>query len=331
MRKQNPHRPLTKYPIALINAVRDITNQDEDQCKKIIDAAIKSGETSNCTKDISYWTDEYLYPNTVKITADDYDQMLSDALQTLHSQCRANFNGSIRTLFTALNDKITGYSMETGVVKLANKHNVYPKVAHQEGNPTDFYATDFPEVIENGITRRANINIGAKGSGVGALWLEVSLSQFIKSNFHIFAKSLSQKDHFYSYFNEYFMSNSLHMEKLVNKGYLEHSLAKELAKDKFEPVFVYVVGYAENNKTNNEFKYKGKMGRNTYTINEYEGFLPKNYKEIIRKNEDLDEKTKVAFRGIGKFAKSDKTELQIYNLGSIKKTSEEFKSLFNKM
>jgi len=325
MPKDN-YEPLKEYPKKVIDDLRDITGHSEVVCKKFLDASIKSRETTNDKKDILEWIATHFAPNMVMVGKEEYDKICADALKTIVSQNKIDFSGKQRPFFERLTNKISGYLAEHGVVELAKKHGVYLEVAHEEGNPEDFYGTDFPGIIRDGAVHKPNFSLGAKGSGVGSLWFEISHSQFIQANFHIFAKSIYEEDHLVGFLIE---SKYLSFDGMVERNQIEeHSLNTIYNQYPFKPIPVYVVGWVENNERRDEHKYKGKMGRTVYTITEYSGLLPKNYKETIRAKEGFNENTQIKFLSIDEFNKSKKMDLHVFNLGSFKKTKQQFNSFF---
>lgn len=328
MAKKDIYEPLEEYPKEVIKSLQDITGHSDLICKKFLGASIKSRETTNIKKDILDWIENHFAPNTVMIGKEQYEKICADALKTVVSQNKIDFSGKKRPFFEALTNKISGYMAEYGVVRLAGKHDAHLEVAHEEGNPEDFYGTDFPVINRDGTPRSPNFSMGAKGSGLGALWFEISHSQFVQADFHIFAKSIYEEDHLIGFLLE---SGYLSFDKMIEKNYLEsHSLKKINCQYPFKPIPIYVVGWVENNKRRDEFKYKGKMGRTVFTITEYNGLLPKNYREVVRGNENLGEKTKISFLSIDEFNKSKNTDLHVFNLGSFKKTERQFNSFFGK-
>jgi len=322
------HSPLKEYPCDIISGMRDFTGQSELFCHKVIESAIKSRETTNDPQEIRNWMSNHFVPNTVIMCEDDYEEVFADSLMTIFSQKMTDFGGKQRKKADAIENKIGGYLAEKAIVKLAKNHGVHFELAHEQGNPEDFYATDFPKIKKEGRLQAPKFNMGAKGSGSGALWFEISHSQFVRSDFHIFAKSVFDGDHFFSYMLEGMQPklNYLSKKGLISSQYIEMILESS----RFKTIPIYVVGWVENNELRDEFEYKGVMKTKNYTINEYKGLLTRDYQNIVRKREGLNKESKVKFLSINEFDKSRKSDLQVFNLGSFKKTPQQFNHFFNK-
>lgn len=327
-RKKNNYKALKEYDKKIIEEIKEITNCKDEICKKIIDSAINSRETTNEKEDCIGWIRNQFEPNTVFIDEDSYSLIFFDSLKTLLSQVKISFGTRKRNIFDALSNKITGYMAEYGIKLLSRKYNFDLKLAHEDGNPEDFYEKDFVEVFKNGKWRAPKLNIGAKGSGANALWLDIPESQFKKSHVHIFAKSLYDDDHLANYL---FQKIENVFDEGIKKGFFENAEKEKIINAyPFKPIPVYVPGFVKQDVEDKEIKYSGLMGLKIYKIHEYRGFLPKNYEKIILEKEGLDENyNKIEFLSIGKFVRSDKVDLRVWNVGSIKKTPKEWEMFFN--
>lgn len=325
--KNDEYKPLKKYNEKIINSIKEITNCKKEICKKIIESAIKSRETTNKEEDCLDWVANQFEPNTVFIGEDSYSLIFFDSLKTLLSQVKISFGSRKRNIFDALSNKITGYMAEYGIKLLSQKYKIDLKLAHEDGNPEDFYEKDFVEVYKNGAWRKPNVNIGAKGSGANALWLDIPESQFKKSHVHIFAKSLYDDDHLANYL---FQKIENVFDEGIKKRIFEVEEKKKIIEAyPFKPIPVYVPGFVKQDAQDKEIRYSGKMGIKIYKIHEYKGYLPKNYEKIIMEKEGLKDHNKIEFLSIGKFLRSDKIDLRVWNIGSIKKTPKEWETFFN--
>ncbi len=328
LKKYDKYKPLKNYDQKVLNSIKQITNCKDEICQKILESAIKSRETTNCKVDCQDWVDNQFEPNTVFIDKDSYKIIFFDALKTLVSQVKISFGSKRRNVLDALSNKITGYMAEQGFKLLSQKYNTDLKLAHEEGNPEDFYEKDFTEVYKDGSWRKPKINIGAKGSGANALWLDIPESQFKKSHVHIFAKSICDDDHLAGYLFEK-ISNIF--DEGVEQGLLKIEEKQNLIESyTFKPIPVYIPGFAQQNIEDKEINYVGSMGIKIYKIHEYKGYLPKDYENIIIEKEGLDKNyNKIEFLSIGKFLRSDNADLRVWNIGSIKKTPKEWENFFN--
>jgi hypothetical protein len=319
-----------KYPKNIVDDVREITKQDQVVCKKLIDSAISSKETTEDFDDIKKWIEQSLAPNTVIVEDIElYEKVYCEALKTLDNQVLFGVNGEKRDKTSGLSNKITGYLGEEAVLILAKKFNIHLQLAHDKGNIENFLDKDIHKVFENSNWRDPFLNVGVKTGPPNANWLDIPKNQFVNTQIQVFAKVLCDKDHLHRFYTVWHADR---LRESAKKNYLlKEECEQHIQNNLFKPVAIYLVGWADRDQKFPDLDHSGEMKRTIYHIDEYRGLLPKDYKQKIKQLKLLSDNAKIHFNSIKEFSRSDKTDLFVYNCGSIKKTLLEFKDLFKKL
>jgi len=251
--------------------------------------------------------DKRLSKNVVLVAAnsDEYNEIVDDAEETISNQIRHGINKKQRTLADCLECKTFGYLGEYGVKKFAKSHGIEVNLAHQIGEPEQFFNRDIDSVVKDGVKRNPRKNIGIKSNGAGSVWIDIPRSQFLKSDQHMVCKVLTDRDH---------LSRTLLSFR---------PSAKPKKRYEFVPIYVFLIGFVPRNYEVG-FTFSGTMARTVYTVHEASGIVPKNYAELIRRKERLITKNpKVEFNTIKKFGRLDECEIFLTNLAQAEKPAED--------
>ena len=326
-RKRND-TALTSYEPQLIKMVSDALGEDQATSEKIISAAIQGRETLNGIADIENWINNQLIPNTVLIDKQGYTEMCIDALKTTSTQVLTDFGTSRQRDFgQAWADMIRGYLGEFAVTLFLDKNfGVKTKLAHQRGDATQFYDSDISEVMEGKVWRKPNINVGIKTTKYNGLWLDVAKEQFLKSDVHVQVKIGGGTTHLFSFFKELSVFKDKILKAGLDGNFLTQGESDQIWNDipTFKPIPAYITGFAVRDFDYSPLDYDGHMAKIHYTIHTYQGLLPRDYREQIKKKEKVPARGNVKFESIDEFSSSDR---YLFNTGSINRTLSEWQEV----
>lgn len=335
----------------LVKIVQNIIHQSESVCEKVIQSAIDGGELELNNTD--YWI-EYLKNNTTFLTFEDYKQIHSDSIITLHNQVMMG-----RSKQNGLDDKISGYMGEFGFKKYSQeKHGKILKLAHQAGDVEQFKHKDIYGVKDHDLEdfRDPRVDIGIKSSNFGAVWHEFAKSELAR--YQVFCKSLSDKDHGFKYReskekelddeikrlrmelfkyepnNESLLKYKSDIEKF--SGWSEEQIDKHYKENKFEDIPILIVGYVDTKKDYKKLDHQGVFKKNTYHIFGYQGLWSKplenelvenlekslsedQRKGLINKETSKYELPKIKFSRIGELKNAKNKSVFLFNIGALEK------------
>jgi hypothetical protein len=324
-------RALDNYPDTLINEVVELLGEDEATSAKVISAAISGGETKNDDASIENWIHIQLKPNLIFIDKSGYTEQALDALKTLSTQVLTDFGTSRQRDFgQAWADKTRGYLGEQAVVQfLSDKFKVETRLAHQQGNPEDFYDSDIAEVKDGGNFRPPRVFVGIKTTKFNGIWLDIAKEQFLKSNYHVQVKIGGGTSHLFSFFKEIGVFEDHILKVGLEQKFLTQQEADQIYRDipDFKPIPGYITGFAIRSEEDGGFIYGGNKARLHYTINTFKGLLPRDYEEIIKKREKMSGGS-VKFQSIEKFSSSDR---YLFNTGNLVRTYSDWKNVVSQL
>ena len=326
-RKRND-TPLTSYEPHLTDLISQALGEDKATAERIISAAIQGRETLNGEDDIENWINNQLIPNTVLIDKSGYTEMCIDALKTTSTQVLTDFGTSRQRDFgQAWADMIRGYLGEFAVTIFLEKNfGLKTKLAHQRGVASTFYDSDISEVFDGSKWRKPNINVGIKTTKYNGLWLDVVKEQFSKSDIHVQVKIGGGTTHLFSFFKELSVFKDKILKAGLDGNFLTQGESDQIWNDipTFKPIPAYITGFALRDYNYKPLDYDGHMAKIHYTIHTYQGLLPRDYREQIKKREGITAKGNVKFESIDEFSASDRF---LFNTGSINRTIKEWKEI----
>ena len=324
-------RALDSYPDTLVKELATILGEDELVAVRVISAAITGGETKNDDQSIENWIHQQLKPNLVFLDKKGYTEQALDALKTLSTQVLTDFGTSRQRDFgQAWADKTRGYLGEAAVVIFLKKNfNLDTRLAHQQGNPEDFYDSDIAEVKEGNDYRPPKIFMGIKTTKFNGVWLDIAKEQFLKSNYHIQVKIGGGTSHLFSFFKEIGVFEENILKVGLEENFLTQQEADQIYQDipDFKPIPGYITGFAVRDEEDGNFIYGGNKGRTNYTINSFRGLLPSDWAEQIKSREGMSSGS-VKFESIGEFSSTGR---YLFNTGALTRSFTEWEQIVSQL
>ena len=301
-------------------------NVTKDEFKKILEKAKAGGEIN---EDITTadWIHDRLLPNCVFIDENDYAEMCVDALKILGTTAATDYGSSRqRDLGQLWADMTRGYLGEKAFAKfLQNKFKIETKLGHEVGTLEEYLPSDINELRKEGEDfREPRKKIGVKTTKWNGIWLDLPGDQFNHSDYHVFVKVGTGRDHLFSFFKLI----SVFKDKVLKVGIDVGSLSNEEADDLFDklpsftPITAYICGFVKSNARYANLSYAGKMGRLHFKIQAWNGPINSGDLDRIKVLESVPRS--INFEGIGKFSHESG---YLFNTGNLSWTLEEWSEL----
>ena len=227
-------------------------------------------------------------------------------------------------------DKTRGYLGEAAVVLFLKKYfNVETRLAHQQGNPEDFYDSDIAEIKDGNSFRSPKVFVGIKTTKFNGVWLDIAKEQFLKSHYHVQVKIGGGTSHLFSFFKEIGVFEDHILKVGLDEKFLTQKEADDIYNDipDFKPIPGYITGFAVREEEDGGFKYAGNKGIKNYTINSFKGLLPADYAEQIRKKEGMTTGS-VKFESIGEFSSTGR---YLFNTGALTRSHKEWQEVVTQL
>jgi len=317
-------RALDRYPDTIVKELSSILGEDETVSTRVISAAITGSETKNDDTSIENWIHNQLKPNLIFLDRSAYTEQALDALKTLSTQVLTDFGTSRQRDFgQAWADKTRGYLGEAAVVLFLEKNfKISTRLAHQQGNPEDFYDSDIAEVGEGNSFRPPKVFVGIKTTKFNGVWLDIAKEQFLKSHYHVQVKIGGGTSHLFSFFKEIGVFEDYILRVGLEEKFLTQKEADDIYNDipDFKPIPGYITGFAVREEEDGNYTYSGNKGTKNYTIKTFKGLLPTDYVEQIRENEGM-KNGSVKFESIGEFSSEGR---YVFNSGTLIRSHKEW-------
>ena len=309
-----------------INKITTHLNVTKDEFTKILEKAKAGGETNeNITP--ADWIIKRLLPNCVFIDENDYAEMCVDALKILGTTAATDYGSSRqRDLGQLWADMTRGYLGEKAFSKfLLKKFKIETKLGHEVGTLEEYLPSDISEIQREGEGyREPKKRIGIKTTKWNGIWLDLPGDQFNHSDYHIFVKVGTGRDHLFSFFKLI----SVFKDKVLKIGVDVGSLSKKEAGELFDklpsftPITAYICGFVRSDSHYEKLSYSGKMGRLHFKIQSWNGPINSGDLEKIKELENVS--GNITFEGIGKFSHDSG---YLFNTGSLSWRDEEWLEL----
>lgn len=302
-----------------IRLIQEKIGVSHDDASKIVVKAVAGGEINDAVTP-EEWFDKRFLPNCVSVDETGYTKMCVDALKIIGTTAATDYGGSRqRDLGQLWADMTRGYLGEYAfMLFLKDKWGIEADLGHEKGELQQYLPMDIHKIRRksSGEFHEPKINIGLKATKWNGIWLDIPGDQFNHSDIHVLIKVGAGRDHLIAFFKKI----SVFKDKVLERGKEVGSLSTDEADSLFDnlptfsPIPAYICGFVRKSNNYQELPYKGKKGRLHYNIHTWNGPINPGDLDEIKKREDLSDRGKVAFSGIGKFA-HDKGYL--FNTGSL--------------
>jgi hypothetical protein len=161
------------------------------------------------------------------------------------------------------------------------------------------------------------------------MWMDVPNAQYAASNYHVQVKTGAGTTHLFSFFKSLEIFEKQILRLGIDGGYLDEKEAQSIIDDipDFTEIPAYICGFAERNFDYGTLSYKSTFGRTNHKIYDYQGLLPADYVEQIRRLESTP-KAKVEFLRIGEFSSNGK---YVFSSKSLQRSDSDWQALVDSL
>ena len=269
--------------------------------KLIIEKAQEGGEIETTVED---WVVQRFLPQTVIIDEVGYTKMCVNALKAINNMAATDYGSSRqRDLGQLWADTTRGYLGEYAFTLFLQKKGIIAHLNHELGHLSQFLPTDIPHVeTTSGEVRVARCNISIKTSKWNGIWLDIPNEQFSHSDFHVFVKVGTGRDHLFAFLKHLSVFKDKVLQRGEDVGAITKFQSAELydALPNFSTIPAYICGFVSRHTTYQNLDYQGKSGRKNFTVTGWNGPIFPDDLERIREREQIS--GKVQFTSIGTFA-----------------------------
>lgn len=301
-----------------VDIIKERLDTSPKEAGIIIEKSIAGGEITE-KFGIKDWINKRFFPNLISIDEKGYSLMCIDALKILSKTAPTDYGSSRqRDLGHLWADMTRGYLGEYAFsLFLKNRWGLTAKLGHEVGKLEDYLPMDIHQIKEPQAEYRSpRLKIGIKAIKWNGIWMDISGDQFNHSDIHVLVKVGTGRDHLFAFFKKISVFKDKILKIGQEVGSLSEKEAESLYEDlpSFKPISAYICGFVRKDAGYSNLSYTGKKGRLHYTICSWNGPINPGDINSIKKKENISEKGKIKFEGIGSFA-HDKGYL--FNTGSL--------------
>lgn len=314
----------------VIQKISSHLSTDAKEAEMILDKAIIGGETTD--DDLESWLNNRFIPNLVFIDEDGYARMCIDALKIVGTTAASDYGSSRqRDLGQLWADMTRGYLGELAFKIFLKQNGIDIELGHEAGELSEYLPNDIHRVKRGSEEfREPKVKVGIKATKWNGIWFDIPGDQFNHSDFHVLVKVGTGRDHLFAYFKKI----SVFKDKVLRVGQDIGLLSGDEANalyDKlptFRPIAAYITGFVEKDAEYQDLPYKGRGGRLHYKVKEWNGQIKAGDLARIKAKENLTERGRVEFEGIGSFAHDSG---YLFNTGNLKWKKKDWEKVFKEL